>query len=47
MYIDPTGLSETTYTDKDGNVIVVYKDEDLGVYKHDDAKSKEDVDVKR
>ena len=33
--IDPTGMSGTsTHTDKDGNVIAVYNDGDLGVYKH-------------
>jgi RHS repeat-associated protein len=33
--IDPTGMSGTsTHTDKDGKVIAVYDDKDLGVYKH-------------
>ncbi|GEM_PF-1653756 len=32
-YYDPNGLS--THTDKNGNVLAVYNDEDLNVYKHD------------
>jgi RHS repeat-associated protein len=35
-YADPEGKS--THTDKDGNVVAVYDDNDLGVYKHDDLK---------
>ena len=34
-YIDPTGLYESTHTDEDGNVIAVYNDGGLGVYKHE------------
>jgi RHS repeat-associated protein len=35
--IDPTGMSGTsTHTDKNGKVIAVYNDGDLGVYKHGD-----------
>ncbi|WP_201289451.1 RHS repeat domain-containing protein, partial [Tenacibaculum maritimum] len=45
---DPTGMiGESTHTDIDGNVIAVYDDGDLGVYKHKDAKTKADVDKKR
>jgi len=33
-YTDPTGMLESTHTDEDGNVIAVYDDGDLGVYKH-------------
>ncbi len=36
-FIDPDGNSGTsTHTDKLGNVVAVYDDGDLGVYKHDD-----------
>lgn len=43
--VDPTGTSGTsTHTDKDGKVLAVYNDGDLGVYKHDDTTIKEDVD---
>jgi RHS repeat-associated protein len=31
---DPNGMFESTHTDKDGNVVAVYDDGDLGVYKH-------------
>ena len=48
IFIDPTGKTvESTHTDADGNVIAVYNDGDLGVYRHTDAKSEEDVDAKR
>jgi len=33
-FVDLTGHS--THTDNDGNVVAVYPDRDLGVYKHDD-----------
>ena len=43
--IDPDGRGvESTHTDKDGNVLAVYNDGDLGVYKHENAQTKEDVD---
>ncbi|UZT99332.1 hypothetical protein ODZ84_07105 [Chryseobacterium fluminis] len=36
MFKDPTGMSgESTHTDKFGNVVAVYNDGDLGVYRHD------------
>ena len=41
-YTDPTGMSvegdepPSTHTDKNGNIIAVYNDGDLGVYKHGD-----------
>ncbi len=36
-FIDPTGMKgESTHTDMLGNVLAVYNDGDLGVYKHDD-----------
>ncbi|WP_158280864.1 RHS repeat domain-containing protein [Pararcticibacter amylolyticus] len=36
-FIDPTGMKgESTHTDIFGNVLAVYHDGDLGVYKHDD-----------
>jgi hypothetical protein len=45
--IDPDGRESTsTHTDKNGKVLAVYNDNDLGVYKHDDATTKEDVDKK-
>lgn len=38
---DPTGMldGDSTHTDKDGNVVAVYNDGDLGVYKHDGNKA--------
>ena len=44
--IDPDGMF-STHTDSSGTVLAVYKDGDLGVYKHDDAKTKKDVDKDR
>ena len=36
-FIDPDGREGTsTHTDKDGNVVAVYNDGDLGIYKHKD-----------
>ncbi|MCC9138774.1 DUF6443 domain-containing protein [Pontibacter silvestris] len=35
-FMDPTGMF-STHTDKDGNVVAVYDDGDLSVYKHDDT----------
>jgi RHS repeat-associated protein len=34
--VDPDGRS--THTDKDGRVVAVYEDDDLGVYSHDNLK---------
>jgi hypothetical protein len=35
--IDPTGMgTESTHTDKDGNVLAVYDDGDNGIYRHND-----------
>ena len=48
LFTDPLGLSgESTHTDSVGNVLAVYDDGDLGVYRHKDAKTKKDVDRKR
>jgi RHS repeat-associated protein len=45
LYNDPLGdEGNSTHTDKDGNVLAVYKDGDLGVYKHDEAKTTADID---
>src|SRR5690606_31734564 len=45
--IDPSGQGgQSTHTDKDGNVIAVYDDGDLGVYKHEDATTRTDIDQK-
>ncbi|RFM25793.1 RHS repeat-associated core domain-containing protein [Deminuibacter soli] len=44
--IDPDGRY-STHTDASGNVLAVYNDGDLGVYKHDDANSKADIDEAR
>ncbi len=45
--VDPDGRESTsTHTDKNGKVLAVYNDNDLGVYKHDDATTKEDIDKK-
>jgi hypothetical protein len=44
MFIDPTGMYESTHTDENGNVIEVKNDGDNGVYKHagtGDAAKKE------
>ena len=38
-YIDPSGCAASTHTDYLGNVIAVYDDGDLGVYKHNSDKS--------
>lgn len=46
-YTDPTGMFLSTHTDKEGNVIAVYDDGDLGVYKHQTAKTKGDIDKLR
>jgi RHS repeat-associated protein len=48
MFNDPTGMiGESTHTDKDGNVIAVYDDGDLGVYKHQGgaAEAKKSLDA--
>jgi len=41
-FIDPNGMNASTHTDEEGNVVAVYEDGDLGVYKHngkgDEAK---------
>jgi len=42
MVIDPDGMF-STHTDSSGNVVAVYNDGDLGVYRHNDASTKEDV----
>jgi uncharacterized protein RhaS with RHS repeats len=34
-FTDPTGMAPSTHTDEDGNVVAVYEDGDLGVYKHE------------
>ena len=47
FFTDPEGLLESTHTDSLGNVIAVYNDNDLSVYRHNDAKTKADVDKKR
>ena len=43
--IDPDGRY-STHTDSSGNVLAVYNDGDLGVYMHDDASTKKDIDKK-
>jgi RHS repeat-associated protein len=44
-FTDPTGTTgQSTHTDNLGNVLAVYDDGDLGVYKHKDAKTKADID---
>lgn len=48
LMIDPDGMeTKSTHTDELGNVLAVYNDGDFGVYRHDDAKSKKDVDKAR
>lgn len=47
VMVDPDGKGSTsTHTDKNGTVLAVYNDGDLGVYKHDDVETKKDVDKK-
>jgi len=48
-FIDPLGLVPSTHTDKEGNVLAVYNDGDMGVYKHghnagEDAPTKSTID---
>jgi RHS repeat-associated protein len=45
-FIDPLGLSPSTHTDEDGNVVAVYDDGDLGVYKHSGSKAEAEKAVK-
>ena len=46
-FIDHDGNGATsTHTDKEGNVLAVYNDGDLGVYKHEDATTMEQIDKK-
>ncbi|MFT3747575.1 MAG: RHS repeat-associated core domain-containing protein [Agriterribacter sp.] len=46
--LDPDGRGVTsTHTDEKGKVIAVYNDGDLGVYKHEEATTKEQVDQER
>jgi RHS repeat-associated protein len=42
-FVDPTGRS--THTDAYGNVVAVYHDCDLGVYRHDDLKNWNKKDI--
>jgi RHS repeat-associated protein len=47
IMIDPDGRdTKSTHTDTFGRVLAVYNDGDLGVYKHIDAVTKEDIDKK-
>jgi RHS repeat-associated protein len=43
-YMDPTGMF-STHTDEDGNVVAVYDDGDLGVYRHQGKVMKSDIDA--
>jgi len=44
-FIDPTGMKgESTHTDIFGTVLGIYNDGDLGVYRHKNVKSEEDMD---
>lgn len=44
-FMDPDGMEgKSTHTDATGKVIAVYNDGDLGVYKHDNVKTKADID---
>jgi RHS repeat-associated protein len=42
--VDPTG-GFSTHTDKDGNVVKVYNDGDLGIYRHDDLSKWDGVSI--
>jgi RHS repeat-associated protein len=45
-YMDPTGMF-STHTDEDGNVVAVFDDGDLGVYRHEGSRSEAAENVKR
>ncbi|WP_237073822.1 hypothetical protein [Mucilaginibacter mali] len=48
QFTDPDGMAPfSTHTDAQGNVLAVYNDGDLGVYKHINAHTKEDIDKDR
>jgi RHS repeat-associated protein len=48
MMIDPDGMeTKSTHTDFWGNVLAIYDDGDLGVYKHNLAEDKDDIDRNR
>ncbi len=38
QYVDPSGLLISTHVDKDGNVIEIYNDGNLGIYVHSDKE---------
>lgn len=40
-------MAASTHTDSLGNVLAVYDDGDLGVYRHNDATSRKDIERKR
>jgi RHS repeat-associated protein len=42
-FIDPDGML-STHTDNEGNVLAIYDDGDLGVYRHKDAKTNAEVE---
>ncbi len=44
---DPNGMFESTHTDKDGNVVAVYDDGDLGVYEHNGNTEQAKAEVKK
>lgn len=44
-HMDPTGMF-STHTDEDGNVVAVYDDGDLGVYRPEGQATKEDIDAR-
>ncbi|MES2458840.1 MAG: RHS repeat-associated core domain-containing protein [Bacteroidota bacterium] len=47
-FIDPTGMKgASTHTDMSGNVLAIYNDGDLGVYKHKNAENKKSIDDSR
>lgn len=47
-YVDPSGMLASTHTDASGNVVDVFDDGDLGVYKHkgDGEATKKELDKK-
>jgi|GEM_PF-2397721 len=45
--VDPTGMLESTYTDEFGNVLAVYDDGDLGVYKHKGKREEATKKIKK
>jgi RHS repeat-associated protein len=46
-HIDPNGMFASTHTDEDGNVIAVFDDGDLGVYRHSGTRQEASATVEQ